>query len=124
MATTAKKEAEVIEITNGKYKHKLSKLVQHEENEYKELEFDFEALTGRDMIAAMKNRDRIVPSQASADGGTIMKEAILPDTDRTYQAFVAAIAAKVHPDVILNLPARDFTAITRAVAIFLLGSAS
>lgn len=126
MATTTKKrvEAEIIEITNGKFKHILSRKVQVEDAEYTELEFDFEGLSGRDMIAAAKDRERMSPATATGDGGAMMKDAILPDSDRTYQAFVAAKAAKVHPNVILDLPARDFTAITRAVAIFLLGSGS
>ncbi len=122
-AAAAKAQAEVVEITNGKFKHKLSHPVKIEENEYTELEFDFEGLTGLDMIAAAKDRERMSPATASGDGTTMIKEAILPDSDRTYQAFVAAKAAKVHPSVILGLPARDFSKITRAVAIFLLGSA-
>lgn len=123
MAAVEKKQEEIVEITDGKFKYTLSKPTEIEGMTYTELEFDFEGLTGADMIEASRTRERIAPS-TSTDQTGIMKDGIMPEMDRTYQAFVAAKAAGVHPNVILGLRARDFNAVTRATVIFLLGTAS
>lgn len=88
-------------------KIKLSKEFEFEGKKYTELTIDFDKLTGRDIIAAEK--------EASGFAGRPVL-----DIDKTYQAVIAAKAAGVVSDLILDLPACDFVSVTGAAQDFLL----
>jgi len=77
--------------------------------EYTKLELNFDNLTGRDLINAHKE------TTAMGDNSPVN------EFSKTYLAAVAARAAKVKTDDILDLPARDFTNITIMVQNFLFG---
>lgn len=85
---------------------KLKKPVTFEGAEYKELKMDFDSLTGRDMLAAEKE------ARAMGDRSPIA------EFSKLYLASVAARAAKVPIELILDLPAVEFTAITVNVQTF------
>jgi hypothetical protein len=77
--------------------------------EYPEIELDLEALTGQDLISASNQ------TRALGDNSPV------PELSKTYLALVAAKAGKVPVDLILSLPAKDFTTVTMTVQNFLLG---
>jgi hypothetical protein len=87
----------------------FSKPCVFEEKEYKEINLDLESLTGQDLITAA-NQARLLGDNSP-----------VPELSKTYLAVVAAKAGKVPVDMILSLPAKDFTAITMTVQNFLLG---
>lgn len=80
------------------------------QREYEEIEFQFETLTGRDLIAA--NREAV----------KIEGPSLSPILSMAYQAAVAAKAAKLPTDVIMDIEAADFTMITTAAQDFLLST--
>ena len=86
---------------------KLSKEIEFEGKKYAELAIDLDELTGRDLVDA--------GVEASAITGRPVT-----DIDKTYQTCVAAKAAKVPPDMLYTLPARDFAKLTSRVHNFLL----
>jgi len=89
-------------------KVELSKPYSFEDKEYTKLELDFDSLTGQDVINAEKKVRALGDSSPVAE------------FSKTYQAVVAAKAAKVPVDLIMKLPAKDFTRITILVQNFLL----
>lgn len=86
----------------------LSKTYSFEGKEYTELTLDFDSLTGRDVINAEKEA-RILGDNTP-----------LPEFSKTYQAVLAAKAAKVSVDMLMSLNVRDFTLVTLMVQDFLL----
>ena len=72
--------------------------------------FDFEALTGRDMIA--------VENEMAALGEPLT----MPEFSTSFQAKIAARAAKIGSDVIADLPLYEFKIITGRARSFLLGT--
>lgn len=89
---------------------KLSKPFTFEGKEYAELILDLDGITGRDLIKA-EAEARIIAGPAAAP---------VAELSKPYHAVVAAKAAGVPVDLILALPAKDFTKITMAVQDFLL----
>lgn len=89
-------------------KVELSKPYSFEGKEYTKLELDFDSLTGQDVINAEKE------VRALGDRSPVA------EFSKTYQAVMAAKAAKVPVDLIMKLPAKDFTRITILVQDFLL----
>lgn len=89
----------------------LSTTYTFEGKEYAELTFDFDSLTGRDVINAEKE------ARALGDNSP------LPEFSKTYQAVLAAKAAKVPVDMIMSLNGKDFTRVTVLVQNFLLEEA-
>lgn len=87
----------------------FSKPFKFEEKEYKELNLDLESLTGQDLIDAA-NQARLL-----GDNPTV------PELSKAFLAVVAAKASNVPVDLILKLPAKDFSAVTLTVQNFLLG---
>jgi len=87
--------------------HKLSASFTFEGKECNELTLDLEGLTGKDLVDATKE------ARLLGDVSTVQ------ELSPTYLAVVAAKAAKVPVDMILSLPAKDFTAIKTAVQNFL-----
>lgn len=86
------------------YTYKFKKGFEYEGVTYVELVFNFDKLTGRDMIKA--------ESEARAKGNLTVS----PDTDEDFQAILAAKAANVGSDLIENLPIAAFKAITTQLA--------
>lgn len=87
----------------------LAKPHTYEGKEYSEIELDLESLTGQDLISA-SNQARVLGDNSP-----------VPELSKTYLAVVAAKAGKVPVDLILSLPAKDFTTVTMTVQNFLLG---
>lgn len=90
-------------------KIQLEKPHTFEGKEYAELELDLEGLSGNDLISA--NRE----ARSFGDNSPVI------ELSKTYHVAVAAKAAKVPIDLILSLPAKEFTTVTMAVQDFLLG---
>lgn len=88
----------------------LSRPFVFEDKEYKEIVMDFEGLTGQDLISASNT------AKTLGDASLVFAEA-----SKAYLAAVAAQAAKVPVELIMALPAKDFTAVTLAVQNFLFG---
>lgn len=85
----------------------LKKPCSFEGKEYTELDLDFDSLTGQDLIDAT--------SEARARGD----KSVVIELSKMYQAVVAARAAKVLPDLIVKLPAKDFVSVTSKAQSFL-----
>ena len=85
----------------------LNKAFKYDGQEYTEISMDLESLTGNDMINAAKE------SKAIGDTSTV------PELSKTYLAVVAAKAAHVPVDMIIALPAKDFSKVTMEAQNFL-----
>ena len=85
----------------------LSRPIKFEDKEYKELKLDLESLNGEDIIAA-SNESKLM-------GDTYP----VSEMSKTYLAVLAAKAAKVPTELILQLSAKDFTLVTMVVQDFL-----
>ena len=85
----------------------LTKPLEFEGATVDHLDLDLEALTGKDLLAAEREA-------MSLSSGPVT------DISKTYAACVAAKAAKVVVDLLLALPAKDFTRVTAEVQGFLL----
>lgn len=90
-------------------KIKLSKPHKFEDKEFKELNLDIDGLTGKDLC------------DASTEARLLKDTSTVQEMSPKYLAVVAAKAAKVPVDMILSLPAKDFTTIKTEVQNFLLG---
>lgn len=82
--------------------------ITFEDKEYKELVLDFDGLSGKDMVAAEKE------TRLLGDNPPVL------ELNKTYQAVVAAKAAKVKVDLVMDLPAKEFTKVTLLAQSFLL----
>ncbi|AJQ29021.1 phage tail assembly protein [Pelosinus fermentans] len=78
-----------------------------EEKEYTELNLDLEALTGKDLL------------EASREVRTIGETSPVVELSKSYYAVVGAKAAKVPIDLVLALPAKEFSQLTVEVQSFL-----
>lgn len=87
----------------------LSKPVTFDGVEYGFLSLNYDDLTGQDIINATKE------AKALGDDSPVA------ELSKTYLAVIVAKAAKVPVDMILSLPAKDFTKATMFVQDFLLG---
>lgn len=99
-------------IRDGKYR--LSRPYKFEGGEeHTVLKFPLKDMTGQHIRIAQRNYD-VLEGRALSN---------LAETNKTYQAYIAAALLDVQPDFVFNLPARDFTALTVYVQRFLLRSA-
>ena len=89
----------------------LNKPVTFDGKEYTKLELDFDSLTGRELMKAEAEAKALNP------GGF----APVLELSKPYQVVVAAKAAKVPADVIIDLSGSDYTKVTVAAQNFLLG---
>ncbi|MEC0092502.1 phage tail assembly protein [Paenibacillus macquariensis] len=94
--------------------YKLSRPFTYEDKEYKEIKFDFEKLTGDDIIACESEMYEVV---GSSDVLTMM----MKETHPGYQTVIAAKAASLHFRIIKAMPAKDFIRVTKMAQRFLLG---
>lgn len=94
----------------GVYTHKFRKPFEYAGTTYEEMTFDFERLTGRDMVSIeteMQSRNEY---------------ALAPEISRNFQSKMAAKAAKIGSDVLDAMPLNDFNKITNAARDFLLST--
>ncbi len=112
MAETKKIEAvdEIEKEQNGKYVHKFKKPFNFEGKEYNEITFDFEKLTGNDMVSV------------EAEMQSKNEYALAPEISRSLQSKIAAKASGIGSDVIEAMPIGDFNKITNAVRDFLVNT--
>ena len=87
---------------------KLSKEYEYDGKQYKELKLNLEELTGKDMLTAEKEAKLLDP------------HINVPELSKTYLAVLASRAAQVPVDFVVNLKAKDFSAVTLEVQNFLL----
>lgn len=86
----------------------FAKPFTYEGKTYEKLAIDLESLTGQDLIDAEK-------------GARMMGDKnIMLEASKSYQAVIAGKAAKVPTELILALPAKEFSKITTLVQNFLL----
>ncbi len=93
---------------------RLIKTFTHNGKEYKELNFEFDKLTGQDMIDAEEITRRA--------GGNITMGAA--DYSRGYVLTIAAKASGLPREALMTLGAQDFTNILNQTLIFLSGADS
>lgn len=108
-----KKEVKVVNMVEHKNTIKLSKSIQFEGKEYKELVLDLDSLTGNDI--------ELAESQFIAQNPQIAAQTPMKELSKGFQAIVAAKAAKVPVELIKSLSGPDYTKTTTKVQTFLLG---
>ena len=95
-------------------KHILAKPIAHDGETYKEINFDFDNLKRKDLDAAEK-------ITRQKHGKTLIT---VVELNKTYQMYLAAMAADVPSAVLELLGAKDYTQIALMVQDFLLGGES
>lgn len=94
--------------TPGVYTHVFKKPFEYEGKTYSELTFNFERLTGKDMVS--------IETEMQMNN----KYALAPEISRSFQAMMAAKAAGIGSDVLEAMPIKDFNRITNAARGFLI----
>lgn len=94
----------------GVYVHKFKRPFEYENRKYETMNFYFERLTGRDMLAIETEM------QANND------YALAPEISRNFQCKMASRAGNIGSDVLEALPLPDFNKITNAARSFLLST--
>lgn len=84
----------------------LSKPLEYEGKKYAEIEYDFDSLTGEDLLAA------------EADVNISGQPVPVLDLSKAYQAVTFARAAKIEPAMMRKLSAKDFTRATSLTMLF------
>ena len=92
----------------GVYVHKFKKVYEYEGKKYQTLNFYFENLTGRDMIA--------IENEMQADN----EYALDPLLSRNFQSKMAARAGGVGADAMEAMPLQEFNKIVNAARNFLI----
>lgn len=106
--TTPEAEKKAAERDVGVYTHTFKRPFVYCDVTYTELTFDFEHLTGRDMVA--------IDAEMQANGEMLMAA----EASRSCQSKIAARAAGIGADVVEAMPLGDFNRITNAVRNFLI----
>ncbi len=94
----------------GVYKHVFKKPFEYGGKKYEELTFNFERLTGRDMVS--------IETEMQMNN----EYALAPEISRNFQSKMAAKAAGIGSDVMDAMPIKDFNKITNAARDFLLNT--
>lgn len=94
----------------GRYTHVFKKPFEYSGTTYTELTFDFERLTGRDMVS--------IETEMQMNN----EYALAPEISRNFQSKMAAKAAGIGSDVLDAMPIKDFNRITNAARDFLLNT--
>lgn len=94
----------------GAYTHKFQKPYTYEDKTYTKLVFDFEKLIGDDLVA--------IENEMAAVG----EFALSPEISTSFLYRLAARAAGVGSDVIVNMPIRDFGKIKNKSRDFLIST--
>lgn len=105
----AEKNTALENSAEGEKKYKLKKSFEYEGKIYEEFNFNFEKLTGNDMIE--------IEGEMRDQGIFILS----PENDTAFLSAIAARACNVHPAVIKALPMTDFLAVKRLTVRFLNG---
>lgn len=105
---TAQATEQPIECNTGVYTHVFKKPFEYAGVTYTSLTFDFERLTGRDMVS--------IETEMQMNN----EYALAPEISRSFQAKMAAKAAGIGSDVMDALPIKDFNRITNAARGFLI----
>lgn len=87
----------------------FSKPFSYEGKEYEDLTLDIENMTGEDLESV----ERLLVTTGTPAPS-------VPELNKTFQALLAARAAKVPIEMIRALPARDYSKVTIAVGNFLM----
>ncbi|GHU42195.1 hypothetical protein FACS1894111_05700 [Clostridia bacterium] len=94
----------------GTYVHKFRKPFEYEGKKYATLNFDFEKLTGRDMIT--------IENEMQANN----EYALDPLLSRNFQSKMAAKAGGIGSDVLESLPIQEFNKVVNEARNFLIDS--
>lgn len=94
----------------GVYTHKFKKPFEYAGQTCEEMTFDFERLTGRDMVS--------IETEMQSQN----QYALAPEISRNFQSKMAAKAAGIGSDVLDAMPLPDFNKITNAARDFLLNT--
>ena len=105
---TAQAAEQLTEGETGVYTHVFKKPFEYAGVTYTSLTFDFERLTGRDMVS--------IETEMQMNN----EYALAPEISRSFQAKMAAKAAGIGSDVMDALPIKDFNRITNAARGFLI----
>lgn len=116
-AVTGETKAEMAAVTGsdtkipeGAYVLTLAKPYTYEDKTYEKFVFDFESLTGVDLVE--------VETEMTAVG----EFALSPEISTSFMCRMAAKAAKVGSDVLLHLPIREFAKVKNKAQNFLIGT--
>lgn len=108
-------EAMTVEVVNepvqadaGVYTHTFKKPFEYAGETYTALTFDFEKMTGRDMVS--------IETEMQMNN----EYCLAPEVSRSFQAKMAAKAAGIGSDVLDAMPIKDFNRITNAARSFLI----
>ena len=96
------------EGNTGVYTHVFKKPFEYEGKTYIELTFNFERLSGRDMVS--------IETEMQMNN----EYALAPEISRSFQGKMAAKAAGIGSDVLEAMPLKDFNKITNAARSFLI----
>lgn len=94
----------------GVYTHTFTTPYEYEGKKYDEIAFNFNRLTGRDMLSI------------EADMQAQNEYALAPEISRAFQCRMAARAAGIGADVIEGMSMKDFNRITNAARDFLIST--
>lgn len=95
---------------SGVYVHTFQRPFEYEGKQYQTLTFNFDSLTGRDMIS--------IESEMQA----MNEYAIAPEISRIFQEKMAARAAGLASDILEAMPLVEFNRITNAARDFLIST--
>ena len=101
-------EAVTHDMTAGVYTHTFKKPFEYAGETYTTLTFDFEKMTGRDMVS--------IETEMQMNN----EYCLAPEVSRSFQAKMAAKAAGIGSDVLDAMPIKDFNRITNAARSFLI----
>jgi len=108
--TTAHAAETTAEDDAGVYTHTFKKPFEYGGKIYTDLSFNFEHLTGRDMVS--------IETEMQMNN----EYALAPEISRSFQAKMAARAAGIGGDVMDGMPLKDFNKITNAARDFLIST--
>ncbi len=108
--TSPEAAGEAAEGDVGVYTHKFKRPFEYSGATYTELTFNFERLTGRDMVA--------IETEMQMNN----EYALSPEISRNFQSKLAARAAGIGSDVLDAMPLPEFNRITNAARDFLLST--
>lgn len=101
-------EAVTHDMHAGVYTHTFKKPFEYAGETYTTLTFDFEKMTGRDMVS--------IETEMQMNN----EYCLAPEVSRSFQAKMAAKAAGIGSDVLDAMPIKDFNRITNAARSFLI----
>ena len=105
---TAEAVNEPVQADAVVYTHTFKKPFEYEGKTYTELTFNFERLSGRDMVS--------IETEMQMNN----EYALAPEISRSFQGKMAAKAAGIGSDVLEAMPLKDFNKITNAARSFLI----